>query len=72
MQTAIKNDVQLFLTTHNIEFIDNILELVVKRPELAEAVSIITMRNTSEGLRTRNLSARDALNAREIYNMELR
>lgn len=72
MQTAIRNDVQLFLTTHNIEFIDNVLNTVVKCPELAESVSVITMRNTNDGLRTRNLSAKEALNAREIYNMELR
>ena len=41
-------------------------------PELEELIRIITLRNTPEGIRTRNLSACDARNAREMYNLELR
>ena len=73
IQTANKNGVQLFLTTHNIEFMDNLLKTIVtdNYPD-AESIRIITLRNTQEGLRTRNMSAKEAYEAREIYNMELR
>lgn len=73
IQTAIKNNVQLFLTTHNIEFVDNLLNcMVADYPQIAESINIITMRNTAEGLRTRNLNAKEASRARDVYNMELR
>ena len=73
IQTAIRNDVQLFLTTHNIEFMDNLLQSVVANEcSAAESIRIITLRDTKEGLRARNMSAKEAYEAREIYNMELR
>ena len=72
IQTAIRNGNQLFLTTHNIEFIDNLLDSLEKYHQLSESIRVITMRNTPEGLRSRNLSASEAKNDREIYNMELR
>lgn len=73
IQTAIKNGVQLFLTTHNIEFMDNLLKTIVadNYPD-AGSIRIITLRNTQEGLRARNMNAIEANEAREIYNMELR
>ena len=73
IQTAIKNGVQLFLTTHNIEFMDNLLKAIVDNnyPEV-DSIRIITLRNTQEGLRARNMNAIEANEAREIYNMELR
>ncbi len=72
VKNAIRNGVQLFLTTHNMEFVDNLLKAMTKLPELEESIRIITLRNTPDGIRTRNLSACDAKKARETYNLELR
>lgn len=73
INTAINNEVQLFLTTHNIEFMDNLLKAVIGvEPDVANSIRIITLRNTKEGLRVRNMSSTEAKDAREVYNMELR
>lgn len=63
---------QVFLTTHSIEFIDNLFRGVNK--EMLEEVRIITLRDdpkTGE-LKHRVLSGVEALEKREEYNLELR
>ncbi|WP_044917239.1 AAA family ATPase [Butyrivibrio sp. WCE2006] len=69
---AIKNNVQLFITTHNQEFIDRYLEEIGKKKSLMDKVNIITMRNNDGKIAVRNLSAREACEVRNSFNMELR
>ena len=72
-RNAVKNGVQLFLTTHNIEFMDHFLEEVAKSEHaLAERVRVITLREVNGEVRVRNIGAKEACEARDSYNLELR
>lgn len=67
------NNVQLFVTTHNIEFIDHYLNSLNELGnEYVTDARVITLRNVDNGTKTRTLSAYDAEKLREEYRMELR
>ena len=67
---------QLFMTSHSLEFVDNLLEAVYgsgQEPE-EDCIRIITLRNdpkTNE-VKSRVLTGQEAYESREKYRMELR
>lgn len=70
---AKKYDVQIFMTTHNLEFIDNFLTVMGEwEKDDAEKVRIFTLRTVSDGEKMRVLNGVDAKQARDNYNLELR
>ena len=69
---AVRNGVQLFATTHNIEFVDNMIEALYADEDLKASVNIYTMKETDNGVRIRNLDLNEAVKLRTDYNMELR
>jgi predicted ATPase len=73
IRSALRNGVQLFLTTHNIEFMDHFLNGLSGMDDAPEdCVRIITLREIDGEVRARNLDAAEAREARESYNLELR
>ena len=69
---AIKNKVQLFITTHNLEFLDSYLSAIVKDETMSDKINIFTLKEVDGDVHSRNLSAKDAYEVRREYNMELR
>ena len=63
-----KNNLQIFMTTHNIEFLDSLIDTA----EGAEDVKIITLREKGGNVSARTLNAKEAMNARDNFSMELR
>lgn len=73
LEYALKNNVQLFITTHNIEFIDRFIETIIGDVTTSKKVNIFTMRDFGDSdIRVRSLSAKSAYEARDSFNMELR
>ena len=71
---AKKYNVQVFASTHNLEFIDELLSVWKENAsiEKADNLRIITMLDTENTVKTRNLTSEEALFAREDFQMELR
>ena len=73
VENAIKNNVQLFITTHNVEFLDRFLKANKDLDsQVLEQIKVITMRNTSEGIKARVINAKEAYSGRIDFNLELR
>lgn len=73
IRSALRNGVQLFLTTHNIEFMDHFLNGLSSMDGVPEdCVRIITLREIDGDVRVRNLDAAEAREARDSFNLELR
>lgn len=68
IHSAMTNNLQIFMTTHSIEFIDSFLEA----SQGDEGIKIITLREKSGIVTARTLNAREAMNARDNFSMELR
>jgi AAA15 family ATPase/GTPase len=66
---------QLFMTSHSIEFVDNLLQAIYEENDYSEdIVRIITLKNdpdTNE-VYSRTLTGREAYETREKYQLELR
>ena len=67
---------QLFMTSHSLEFVDNLLEAVYgsdQEPE-EDCIRIITLRNDpkTNQVKSRVLTGKEAYESREKYRMELR
>lgn len=72
-QYSKNNNVQLFLTTHNVEFIDNYLKSVKELgEEYLEETRIITLRNSKNKITQRTLDGYMALDGRNEFSLELR
>lgn len=72
-QYSKNNNVQLFLTTHNVEFIDNFLKSVKELgEEYLEETRIITLRNSGSNITQRTLDGKMALDGRNEFSLELR
>lgn len=74
---AEKYDVQLFITTHNIEFLDNFLNAFDEQRSVNDGkdeVRIITLKDdtNSGNIKSRTLSGTEALQMRNDFRMELR
>lgn len=73
VKNALKNDVQLFITTHNIEYMDSFLEACSNSEEIEkDQIKIITMREVANELKVRTLSSEEAYESRNNFNLELR
>ena len=72
-QYSKNNNVKLFLTTHNVEFIDNFLKSVKELgEEYLEETRIITFRNSGSNITQRTLDGKMALDGRNEFSLELR
>lgn len=73
---ALKNNVQLFMTSHNLEFLDYFVKAASKNKSIidnnADDIRIITLKKIDDEIKVRNLSIKDAMDARFLYNMDLR
>lgn len=71
---ASEYDVQIFATTHNIEFIDSFLSEYnkYKKQHINYNSRIVTLKRINENLMIRNMSAEDASQLRNDFGLELR
>lgn len=70
---ANENNVQLFLTTHNLEFIDNYLQAVNKYDSsILENTRIITVKDIDSDTSVRTLTGTEVYKARADFNLEVR
>lgn len=69
-------DNQLFLSCHDVEFLDTFLQTVNSQygPDLLDSVRVVTLKglNNSKTIATRVLSGKEALEARKEFELELR
>lgn len=73
IRAAIQNQVQLFLTTHNIEFMDEFLSAAQELEyEVRKDIRIITLREYEGVIKIRNIDAEQSKRARDDYDLELR
>lgn len=70
---AKENNVQLFVTTHNIEFVDHYLSSLNELgSDYVDDARVITLRELDKITKARTLRAKNAEMLREEYRMELR
>lgn len=69
METAVKLNVQIFMTSHSIEAISTVLKC---RGQLQDNIRMITLVNTKDGVKVRNVDAKTAVRLMEEYGLELR
>ena len=69
LETCIKLDVQLFLTTHSEEAIDKILKC---SPVLQDKMKVFTLYKKEDGTVARVLDARKAIEIKDEMGIELR
>ncbi len=72
IEYAQKYNVQLFLTSHNLEFMDHFITASLDLDAVDDDVRFFTLRHDSESVKSRVLSGKEAARARETYNLELR
>lgn len=73
LKYARENNVQLFVTTHNIEFVDHYLDSVAELGgDYLSDTRIITIRDIDQKTKARTISAKEAEHLRTEYRMELR
>lgn len=68
---ALRYNTQLFMTTHNIEFLDHFLEAAAESKRL-DKIRIITLKPNENDIAIRTLTGEEALRSRKYYEMELR
>ena len=64
-------NVQVFLTTHNLEFLDAIIN-VAHDSSHGDDLSVITLRNDLKNIKVRSLNGNEAFEARNEIGLELR
>ena len=73
IKSAVNNETQLFVTTHNIEFIDNFLSVTPDMEDrYTDGIKVITLREKEGEVIHRVLSVDDAYSTRRKFNAELR
>lgn len=75
IKTALKFNVQLFITTHNIEAIDKMLETQSYNEQETrdDLINVITLRKKLNGeIKIRNLNGKEAQLNRELFDGEVR
>ena len=73
IRAARENNAQLFITTHNLEFIDSFLKAAgTFDEEASKDIKILTLRENSGGVAVRTLDSRMARGARDEFSLELR
>lgn len=68
---AQKYNVQLFLTSHNLEFMDHFINASLELDKLND-VRIFTLKHDNKKIQSRVLNGKEAVHAREVYDLELR
>lgn len=69
LNTAMKYNVQIFMTSHSIEAIETVLKCY---PELQKDMRMITLVNVNDEVRVRNVSGEKAIQLLDEYGLELR
>ena len=69
IETAVKLNVQIFMTSHSIEAISSVLKCC---PEVQDDIRMITLVNTDDGVKVRNVDALKAIQLMDEYGLELR
>lgn len=69
LETAVKLDVQIFMTSHSLEAISTVLKCC---PKLQEDIRMITLIKSEDVIKVRNVDARKAVQLLEEYGLELR
>lgn len=77
VKAAIQHNVQLFITTHNIEAVDGLLNTQVIKGEYVDnddIINVITLRKDTDSDKTlsRTLTGKEVYNKRENFNFEVR
>lgn len=74
LEGSMRYHVQLFVTTHNLEFLDHFLEAAqdCKYADDGNAIRILSLREKEGSVLTRNLTSEEAYQARKEFNMEMR
>lgn len=68
---AQKYNVQLFLTSHNLEFMDHFINASLELDKLNN-VRIFTLKHDNKDIKSRVLNGQEVADARETYDLELR
>ena len=69
IENASKLNVQIFMTSHSIEAIESVLKCC---PEMQNDIKMITLVDTENGLKVRNVDAAKAVQLMDDYGLELR
>ena len=69
LETCVKLNVQVFLTSHSSEAIDKLLKC---SPDSLNRISVYTLYKNDEGMSVRQLSGRKAIEAQDEMGLELR
>ena len=69
LETCVKLNVQVFLTSHSSEAIDKLLKC---SPDSLNRISVYTLYKDDEGMSVRQLSGRKAIEAQDEMGLELR
>ena len=69
LETCIKLNVQVFLTSHSREAIDKLLKC---SQDSLDKISVYTLYKDDEGMSVRQLSGRKAIEAQDEMGLELR
>ena len=69
IENASKLNVQIFMTSHSIEAINSVLKCC---PEMQSDIRMITLVNTENGVKVRNVDAVKAIQLMDDYGLELR
>ena len=71
IEDTVRYNVQLFISTHNLEFLDNFLS-AAQDTGLPEDIRIISLKEDDNTIRARSLNAKEAYQARKKFNLEMR
>lgn len=69
LETAIKYNVQIFMTSHSIEAIKTVLECC---PEVRKDIRMITLVKVDDQIKVRNVDGEKAIQLADEYGLELR
>lgn len=69
IENASRFNVQIFMTSHSLEAIDSVLKCC---PEMQKDIKMITLVNTENGVKVRNVDASKAIQLMDDYGLELR
>lgn len=69
IENAAKLNVQIFMTSHSLEAINSVLKCC---PDMQKDIRMITLVNTEDGVKARNVNALKAVQLMDEYGLELR
>lgn len=69
LKTCKKLNVQVFMTSHSIEAISKVLKCC---PDMEKDIRMITLADTKNGIKARNVNGSKAIKLMDVYGLELR